>query len=87
MLLKALTLSDQCPLQDDPPLLVALAVFGGKLVDPAQFAVAVLAADVPHHVSAREHDSILHLTVLEVYYLVEEESSACGSSEPRGDQL
>lgn len=87
MLLKALALSDQCPLQDDPSFLVALAVLCGELVDPAQFAVAVLAADVPYHVSTGEHDPILHFTVLEVYYLVEEESPACGSSEPCGDKL
>lgn len=69
VLLKALTLSDQCSFQNDTPLLVALAVLRGELVDPAQFAVTVLAADVPHHVSAGEHHSVLHLTVLEVHHL------------------
>lgn len=87
VLLKALTLSDQCSFQNDTPLLVALAVLRGELVDPAQFAVTVLAADVPHHVSAGEHHSVLHLTVLEVHHLIEEKSSACGSCEPCGDQL
>ena len=69
VLLEAFALSDQGPLQDDPPLLVALAVLRGKLVDPAQLAVAVLAAHVPHHVPACEHDSVLHLAVLQVHHL------------------
>lgn len=81
MLLKALTLPDQCPLQDDTSLLVPLTVLSGKLVDPTQLAVAVLATDIPHHVSPGEHHSVLHLAILEVHHLVEEESSACGSSE------
>lgn len=64
MLFKALTLSDQCPLQDDTALLVPLAVLSSKLIDPAELTVAVLAADVSHHVPASEHHSVLHLTVL-----------------------
>ncbi|KAK0156475.1 Phospholipase B1, membrane-associated [Merluccius polli] len=35
---------------DHTALLVALAVLGGKLVEPAHLAVAVLAAHIPHHV-------------------------------------
>lgn len=69
MLFKALTLPNQCPLQDDPALLVPLTVLSSKLIDPTQLAVAILAADVPHHVSAGEHHSVLHLTVLEVHHL------------------
>lgn len=69
MLLKALALPNQRPLQDDTSLLVPLTVLGSKLVDPAQLAVAVLAADVPHHVSAGKHHSVLHLAVLEVHHL------------------
>lgn len=87
VLLEALALPHQCPLQDDATLLVALAVLCGELVNPAQFAVAVLAADVAHHVSAREHDAVLHLAVLEVHHLVEEKGSARGSSEACGDEL
>lgn len=69
MLLKALTLSNQRPLQDDPSLFVPLTVLSSKLVDPAQLTVAVLAADVPHHVPSSKHYSVLHLTILEVHYL------------------
>lgn len=69
MLLEALALPDQGSLQDDAALLVALAVLGGKLIDPAQFAVAVLAAHVPDHVAAREHDPILNFTVLQIDHL------------------
>lgn len=87
VLLEALALPHQRPLQDDAALLVALAVLRGELVDPAQLAVAVLAADVAHHVSAREHDAVLHLAVLEVHHLVEKEGSARGSGEARGDEL
>ena len=68
-------------------LLVPLTVLGRKLVDPAQLAVAVLAADVPHHVPAGERHSVLDLTVLQVHHLIEEERSACGSCETRGDEL
>lgn len=50
MFFEALALPDECSLQDDAALLVALAVLGGKLIDPAQLAVAVLTADVLHHV-------------------------------------
>lgn len=70
MLLEALALPDQRPLQDDAPLFVALTVLRRKLVDPTQLAVAVLAADVPHHVSAGQHHSVLHLAVLEVHHLL-----------------
>lgn len=87
MLLEALALPHQRPLQDDAALLVALAVLGGELVDPAQLAVAVLAADVSHHVAAREHDAVLHLAVLEVDNLVEEKGSARGPGEARRDEL
>lgn len=69
MLLEAFALPDQGSLQDDTALLVALAVFSGKLIDPAQFAVAVLAAHVPDHVAAGEHDPVLNFTVLQVYHL------------------
>lgn len=69
MLFKALTLPNQRPLQDDATLLVSLTVLGSKLVDPTQLAVAVLAADISHHVPAGKHHSVLHLTVLQVYHL------------------
>lgn len=85
--LEAFTLPHQRPLQDDPTLLIALAFLGGKLVHPAQLAIAVLAADIPHHVSSCQHDSVLHLTVLQIHNLVEEEGSAGGSSEACGDEL
>lgn len=52
MLLKTLTLPNQRPLQDDTSLFVPLTVLSSKLVDPTQLAVAVLAADVTHHVPA-----------------------------------
>ena len=35
----------------------------GELVDPAEFGVAVLAGDVPHHVTTGEHLALLDLTV------------------------
>lgn len=85
MLFKALTLPNQRSLQDDATLLVPLTVLSSKFVDPTQLAVAVLAADIPHHVSAGEHHSVLHLAVLEVDHLIEKESSACGSCESCGD--
>lgn len=69
VLFEALALSNQRSLQDDPALFVPLAVFGSKLVNPAQLAVAVLAADIPHHVPSSEHHPVLHLTVLEVHHL------------------
>lgn len=67
--LKAFALPHQRPLQDDAALLVALALLCGELVHPAQLAVAVLAADVPHHVSSCQHHSVLHLAVLQVHNL------------------
>ncbi len=67
--LKAFAFPHQRPLQNDAALLVALALLGGKLVHPAQLTVAVLAADVPHHVSSCQHDSVLHLAVLQIHNL------------------
>lgn len=69
MLFKALTLPNQRPLQYDAALLVSLTVFGSKLVDPTQLAIAVLAADISHHVPASKHHSVLHLAILQVYHL------------------
>lgn len=69
MLFEAFALPHQGPLEDHSALLVALAVLGRKLIDPAQLTVAVLAADVSHHVSAGEHHPVLHLAVLEVHHL------------------
>lgn len=68
-MLKAFALPHQRSLQDDTALLVTLTFLCSKLVHPAQFAVAVLAADVPHHVSPRQHHSVLHLTVLQIHNL------------------
>lgn len=73
MLLEALALPHQRPLQDHAALLVALAVLGGELVDPAQLTVAVLTADVSHHVSAGQHHTVLHLAVLQVHHLRDED--------------
>ena len=54
-------LRDERPLQDDPSLLVPLAVLCGELVDPAQLLVAAFAGDVPYDVAAGQHHPILHL--------------------------
>ncbi|MEQ2317016.1 hypothetical protein AMECASPLE_038455 [Ameca splendens] len=67
--LEAFALPHQRPLQDYPAFLVALTLLGGKLVHPAQLAVAVLAADVSHHVSSCQHDPVLHLAVLQIHNL------------------
>lgn len=67
--LKAFALSDQRSLQDHTALFVALALLCGELIDPAQFTVAVFTADVTHHVSSRQHDSVLDFTVLQVHHL------------------
>lgn len=75
MLLEALALPDQGSFQDNAAFLVALAVFSGKLIDPAQFAVAVLAAHIPDHVAASEHDPVLNFTVLQIYHLGQTQSA------------
>lgn len=49
--LEAFALPHQRPLQDDSALLVALTFLSGEFVHPAELAVTVLAADIPHHVS------------------------------------
>lgn len=85
--LEAFALPHQRPLQDDAALLVALALLCGEFVHPTEFAVAVLATDVTHHVPPRQHDSVLHLAVLQIHNLVEEESPASGSGEAGGDEL
>ena len=87
MLLKSFALSDQSSFQDNTAFLVALAVFSGKFIDPAQFAVAVLAAHVSNHVAASEHDPILNFTVLQIYHLVKKKGSPCGPCKASGDEL
>lgn len=77
--LNAFTLCHQGSLQNNPPLLVSLVVLCGKLVHPAKFCVTVLAGDVANHVSPRQHDTVLYLTVVQVDHFVEEEGSACGT--------
>lgn len=67
--LEAFALPHQRPLQDDAALLVALALLCGEFVHPTEFAVAVLAADITHHVPPRQHDSVLHLAVLQIHNL------------------
>lgn len=84
-MLEAFTLPHQRSLQDDAALLVALALLGGKLVHPAQLVVAVFAADIPHHMTSRQHHAVLDLAVLQIHHLVEEESPPSGSSEACGD--
>lgn len=77
--LNAFTLCHQGSLQNNPPLLVSLVVLRGKLVHPAKFCVTVLAGDVANHVSPRQHDAVLYLTVVQVDHFIEEEGSACGT--------
>lgn len=67
--LKALALPHQRPLQNHTALLIPLASLVGELVRPAHLAVAVLAADVSHHVSSRQHNSVLHIAVLQIHNL------------------
>lgn len=87
MLLKALALAHQGPLQDHAAFFVTLAVFRGELIDPAQFAIAVFAAHVSNHVAASEHDPVLHFTVLQINYLIKKKGSSSGPGKPSGDEL
>jgi hypothetical protein len=77
MLLKALTLSNYSTFQDHRAFLITLEVFGGKLIVPSQFAVAVFAAHISNHVAASEHDPILNFTVLQVNYLRNTQTQNC----------
>lgn len=87
VLLDAVALRHEGSLEDDSAFLVALALFRGKLVDPTELSVAVLAGHVSHHVPPRQHDSVLHLAVVEVDHFVEEEGPARGTREPGADEL
>lgn len=64
-------------------LLVALALFGGEFVHPAQFGFAVLAHDIANHVTARQHNTVLNIAECEIDDLLEEVSSPCGSRESK----
>lgn len=86
-MLEAFALPHQRSLQDDSTFLITLAVLSGKLVHPAQLDVAVLAADISHHVSPCQHDSVLYIAVLQIYNLVEQESSTGCSCEACGDEF
>jgi len=83
----AIALGDQSPFEDDPSLLVPLVILGGKLVDPAQLGVAILARHVADHVAAGEHHSVLHLTVVQVDHFIEQKGPAGRSREAGTDQL
>ena len=99
----AITLLDQCPLQDDPALLVPehhldhhhdqhndpspLVILCCKLIHPAQLGITVLAEDIPDHVAPSQHHPVHHLAVVQVDHLVEQEASASCSCEPGGDEL
>ena len=62
LLLKALTFSNESTFQGHMALLIKLAVFSGKLIDPSQFAPAVFAAHILNQVITREHDPVLKFT-------------------------
>ena len=85
--LEPLRLGHQGSLEYNPPLLVLLRLVGGVLIHPAEFGLALLARDVAHHVTASEHDAILHFAVLQIDYFVEEERSARRPRESRRHQL
>lgn len=68
---EAFALLHQRPLQNDAALFVALTFLRGKLVHPAQLAIAVLAADIPDHVPPCKHDSVLDFAVLQIHNLQE----------------
>lgn len=70
MLLEALALPHQRPLQNHTAFFIALTVLSGKLIDPAQLTVAVFTADITNHVSARQHHPILHFAVLQIHHLI-----------------
>ena len=70
--LKSIAFDDQRSLQDDPSFFVSLIVLCGKLIHPTQLLLAVLAENIPHHVSAGDHHTVLYLTVREVDYFIEE---------------
>lgn len=54
-----------------------LAVLGGELVHPAQLRVAVLAHHIAHHVTAGQHDAILHVAELQVDDRLEQVGASC----------
>jgi len=87
VLFHAIALGNQSPLENDFSLFVSLVLFGGELVNPAQLRVAVLAGDISHHMPARQHDPVLHFTVVQVNHSVEEEGASGGARESRANQL
>lgn len=87
VLLDAVALGNKRPLEDDTPLLVPLGLLSGKLVDPAQLGITVLARHVSYHVPACQHHPVLDFAVVKVHHFVEKERSAGGSGKPCADQF
>ena len=85
-LIQSFWFRDQCSFQDDLSFLVSLGFIQSKLIDPANLCLAVLAWDIPYHVSSCQHLSILDFGSNEVDYSAEEEGpSSCSCESSRHD--
>jgi len=87
VLIDTVSFSDQCLLQDDFSLFVALTVVHGKLIHPAYFVVTVLTENISDPMPASQHDALRTLTVVQVDDFVEEKCSSCGACEPGGNEF
>jgi len=76
---EAFSFCDEGALQNYPTLLVPLRLLRRELVDPAKLGIAILAGDITHHVTPRQHHAILHLAEAKVYDTVEQKSSTSGA--------
>ena len=62
-LIHSIAFGNQSSFEYNFALFVALVLFGGELIDPTEFGVAVLAGDVAHHMASGQHHSVLHFTI------------------------
>lgn len=56
---------------------ILLTVFGGKFVHPAQFVFAIFAEDIAHHMTARQHHSILNGCECQIDHTFEQKCTTC----------
>ena len=87
VVVEALALRHEGPLQDHLALFISLVLLGRVLIHPAELRLAVLTRHIPHHVTSGQHHAVLHVAEVQVDDAVEQKRSARRAREPGRDQL
>ncbi len=63
VLFHTITFGDERSFEYNSSLFVSLILFGGELVNPTEFCVAVLTGDVSNHMPSGQHYPVLNFTI------------------------